>query len=412
VPTLSVIIPAYNEEGGIARIVERVLSIRDGLARQGMGLELLVVDDGSRDGTVRVLSGFPEVRLLRHTGNRGYGAAIKTGFRQASGDYLAFLDADGTYPPESLPRLCQAAVEQRADLVVGSRMSGSRSQMPLTRRIGNVAFAQLLSLVGNAQVRDSASGMRVVRREVLRFLYPLPDGLEFTPAMSTRAIHEKLKIVEVPIDYAERVGRSKLSVVHDGLRFTRAIMWTALAYNPVRILGLLSLAALTVAALVGFYILGLRLSGVTTLNAPQVYLLFSAAVLAVAGISLFTLGAMFNYLVALFHKRPVQQGLFSRTIFKRPVDHHFGWLGILSALAGLALGSIAFTLSLSGWQMDRLWFYLLNSALLIIIGVQLSISWIVMRVLEELARRERLVQQDLVEDETPPVPTRGVIETG
>src|SRR5437867_10533218 len=114
--------------------------------------------------------------------------------------------------------MLRTAIQQKADLVIGSRMSGTRSQMPLTRRVGNLAFAALLSLIGNVTVRDTASGMRVLRRDVLPRLYPLPDGLQFTPAMSTRAIHENLRIVEFPIAYAERVGRSKLSVVHDGFR--------------------------------------------------------------------------------------------------------------------------------------------------------------------------------------------------
>jgi glycosyltransferase involved in cell wall biosynthesis len=289
--TLSVIIPAYNEEQGIRSIVGRVLGIRAALADQRVGLEVMVVDDGSRDSTATQTAEFGDVRLIRHGVNRGYGAAIKTGFRNATGEYLAFLDADGTYPPESLPELQRVAMEQEADMVVGSRMSGAKSDMPLTRRIGNLAYARLLSLIGNVSVRDTASGMRILRKEILPRLYPLSDGLDFTPAMSTRAIYENLKIVEVPIPYAERVGRSKLSVVRDGFRFTNAIVWTALAYNPVRILGLLSLALLGIASAIGVFIVALRMNGVTTLDRPLVFALFGAAVLTVMGVSLFALGA-------------------------------------------------------------------------------------------------------------------------
>ncbi len=396
-PVLSVVIPAYNEEDGIEPIMTRVLSVGPALATLDLALELIVVDDGSRDRTAALVSKYPKVRLLRHLKNRGYGAAIKTGFRYASGEYLAFLDADGTYPPECLPDLCRAAIEHKVDLVVGSRMGGAHSQMPFTRRLGNFAFACLLSLIGNVAVRDTASGMRVLRKDILECLYPLPDGLDFTPAMSTRAIHENLKVVEVPIPYAERIGRSKLSVVRDGVRFTNTIVWTALAYNPVRILGLSSLVALGLAAVIGLDIVGVRLAGVTTLNAWQVYALFGAMVLGVAGISLFSLGAMFNYLVALFHKRPMRQGLFRRPIFDPSLDHHFGWIGLLAIGVGVLLSLGAFGLSLGGWRIERLWLYLLASALLIIVGVQLSISWLVMRVLEELAQREVSAQRDLVE---------------
>ena len=95
-----------------------------------------------------------------------------------------------------------------ADVVIGSRMSGAESEMPAMRRVGNVLFAGLITLLGDQRVRDSASGMRVIRRERLASLYPLPNGLNFTPIMSLRAIQEGLSLVEVPIPYRERVGRS------------------------------------------------------------------------------------------------------------------------------------------------------------------------------------------------------------
>jgi glycosyltransferase involved in cell wall biosynthesis len=398
--TLSVVVPAFNEESGIEPVIERVRAIGPALARMNTALEFIIVDDGSRDRTAALVSKFPDVRLVQHLKNRGYGAAIKTGFRHASGEYLAFLDADGTYPPEKLPDLLCMAINEKAELVVGSRMSGTKTEMPLTRRVGNFAYARLLSLIGNVPVRDTASGMRVLRRDILEVLYPLPDGLEFTPAMSTRAIHENLRIVEVPIPYAERVGRSKLSVVRDGFRFTNAIVWTALAYNPVRILGLGSLALKGIALVIGFYLVALRLSGVVSLDAGQVYAVFLAAVLGAVGTSLFLLGAMFNYLVALFHKRPVRQGLFGRPIFDPSLDHHFGWLGLLSAGTGIALSLGTFWMSLNGWEISRLWFYQFGSAILVILGLQLGIAWVVMRVLDELSHREGSAQRDLIESES------------
>jgi glycosyltransferase involved in cell wall biosynthesis len=362
-------------------------------------LEFIVVDDGSRDQTTTLVSKYSEVRLIRHIKNRGYGAAIKTGFRYARGEYLAFLDADATYPPEYLPEMCRAAIEQGGDMVVASRMSGAQSRMPLTRRIGNLAFALLLSLIGNARVRDTTSGMRILRRQALEQLYPLPDGLQFTPAMSTRALHENLQVIEIPVPYSERVGRSKLSVVRDGVRFTNAIVWTALSYNPVRILGLLSLGLLALSGLVALYIGGLRLTGVTTLNVWQSYVVFAAGVNAVVGISLFSLGAMFNYLVALFHKKPTRQGLFGKPIFDPPLEIHFGWMGLVGIVAGTILGIGAFVLSLQGLSVERLWFYLLGATVVTIISVQLLISWIVMRTLDELTQREHAALRDLNEHE-------------
>jgi glycosyltransferase involved in cell wall biosynthesis len=409
--TLSVVIPAYNEEDGIEQVINRVLATRDALRQMSVTLEFLVVDDGSRDKTAALIATFPEVRLVRHIKNRGYGAAIKTGFRHASGEYLAFLDADGTYPPEQLPNLCRAAIEEKADMVVGSRMSGAKSEMPVMRRIGNLAYAWLLSLIGNLQVRDTTSGMRVLRRGCLESLYPLPDGLEFTPTMSTRALHENLKVLEVPVPYAERVGRSKLSIVHDGFRFTNAIVWTALAYNPVRILGLVSIALVALAALVAMYIIALRLSGITTLNAWQSYLVFGAVLSTIAGVSLFSLGAMFNYLVALFHKKTIRQGLFGKPIFKEPLENHFGWMGLVSGIIGTVIGCGSLFLSLQGWPIERVWLYLLTTALFVIVGIQLMVSWIVMRVLEELSNRESSMQHDLVESEPANIATGAFLES-
>ncbi len=392
---LSIVIPAYNEEAGIAEIARRVLAIKNALLQVGIEqLELLVVDDGSRDHTVERASEVEGVRLIRHPKNRGYGAALKTGFCQARGELIGFLDADGTYPPESFPQLCQLALSG-TDLVIGSRMAGAASQMPFTRRVGNLFFAGLLSLISQQTVTDSASGMRVFHREVLSRIYPLPDGLNLTPVMSTRAIHEGMSVAEVPIIYSERVGRSKLSVVRDGSIFFQSIVWTALAYNPVRILGMIGLGGVALAALVVLGVIVARLSGVTTLGPWGVAALFSALVAGVTGISIFALGVTFNYLVSLFYKRPVRQGLFGRPIFATPLDRHFGWIGLLSTVAGLSVACVSVVLGLQGWEIARLWLYLMGSAMMVLVGVQLVVYWILARVLEELSQREILSERDL-----------------
>jgi hypothetical protein len=369
--------------------------VRPGLATVGMDLELIVVDDGSSDRTAEITRCYDSVTLACHGHNAGYGAALKTGFALARGEWLGFLDADGTYPPEHFPQLCQAAMEQKADLVIGSRRSGAESEMPQVRRMGNLLWSTLVTLLGNHRVIDPASGMRVIRREALPRLYPLPDGLNFTPVMSTRAIHEGLTMVEVPIPYRERVGRSKLSVVRDGTRFLNSIIWTALNYNPVRPLGFLGLGALGTAGAIGLGLVATRLSGTTRIGPLGACALFAALVLAVAGISIFSLGATFNYLVSLFHKKPIHQGLFGQPIFDPSLDHHFGWLGLVSLACGLGIGAASLVFGLRGWPVSRLWLYFLGSAMFTLMGLQLVISWLQMRVLEELSRRDILAQNDL-----------------
>ncbi|MCS6846587.1 MAG: glycosyltransferase family 2 protein, partial [Anaerolineae bacterium] len=269
---------------------------------------------------------------------------------------------------------------------------------PKIRQIGNFLFAQLVSLISNTRVTDVASGQRVFRRDVLPLLYPLPDGLNFTPAMSTRALHENLKVVEVAIPHHERSGRSKLGVVRDGVRFLNAIVWTALTYNPARILGAIGLAGIAIAVIVALVLTAQRLMGVTQLGPWGVFAVFSGLTLGVAGVSVFTLGMMFNYLVSLFHKRPIRQGIFGRPIFKTPLDRQFWWMGGVMVVAGVALAFIALALGLSSSGpagSNRQWFWMLSSSMIFLIGVQLIVSWIVMRVLEELARREVQIDADL-----------------
>lgn len=386
--TLSVVIPAYNEEQGIAEIVHRVLAVKDDLLATGISdMELLVVDDGSRDRTAEITRQIEGVRLIQHVKNQGYGAALKTGFANSKGDLIGFLDADGTYPPEYFPQLCKEALNG-CDLVIGSRMAGAESKMPLTRRVGNLFFANLLSLIGTQRVSDSASGMRVFKREVMTLVNPLPDGLNLTPVMSARALHENIRMSEVAIPYSERMGRSKLSVIRDGTTFLQSMVWAVMNYNPVRILGIFGLFGIACAGLIVLGLVAARLSGVTSLSGWGVAAVFSALVLGVAGISLFALGATFNYLVSLFYKRPIRQGLLGRPLFKAPIERYFGWIGLASLLAGLIVAVSSLVLGVNGWPIARLWLWLLGSAMLILVGVQLIIYWLLMRVLQDLSSRE------------------------
>ena len=238
---LAVVIPALNEEEGIESIIRRSLAARESIVRQSpvTEVEITVVSDGSTDRTAEIAAGFSsQIRVIVFQKNRGYGAAIKEGWRQSDADLLGFLDADGTCDPEFFAPLCRRIVDADADVVLGCRLTAA-SRMPLLRRVGNTIFAALLSVFSESSVRDTASGMRVVRRASLDNLYPLPDGLHFTPAMSARAmLSQKLRIEEVDMPYEERVGESKLHVLRDGLRFLRVILEAAVLYRPSRPLNL------------------------------------------------------------------------------------------------------------------------------------------------------------------------------
>ncbi|MFO7693602.1 MAG: glycosyltransferase family 2 protein [Vicinamibacterales bacterium] len=392
---LSICIPVFNEEGAVGETLRRCLALGEALGRAGVDrFEVIAVDDGSGDRTADVIAGYPHVRLIRHEGNRGYGAALKTAFAAARHDLIGFLDADATYPPEQFPLLCEAVIRNHADLVIGTRMSGADSDMPRVRRIGNAFFAGMLTLIGRTPVTDSASGMRVFRRKTLHLLSPLPDGLNLTPVMSTRAVHEGIIVAEVPIPYCERVGPSKLSITRDGIRFLTTMVTTALAYNPVRIFGIAGLAGIGLSAAVFAGLVYLRATGVTTLGPVGTFAVFGALVSGVAGVSIFALGATFNYLVSLFYDRPIRQGLFKKPLLTGPVERLFLPAGLASGLSGLLVAAGAFVLARRGWPIERLWMYLTASAMAILIGVQLTLWWLMASVLRELSARRVVNPQD------------------
>lgn len=238
---LLIAIPALNEEDSIESIIQRTLAAREHICKNSFvtSVEVTVVSDGSTDKTMEIAGRYvPQIQLIEFKKNRGYGAAIKEAWKKSNADLLSFLDADGTCDPLFFADLCRELEQKKADVSLGCRIN-PKSKMPLIRRIGNVIYALLLTLFSSSHVRDTASGMRVVKRSCLPKLMPLPDGLHFTPAMSARAILSKdIKIVEVDMPYEERAGESKLHVIKDGLRFLRVILEAALLYRPGRIMGL------------------------------------------------------------------------------------------------------------------------------------------------------------------------------
>jgi len=239
---LLIAIPALNEEASIQQIIARCLEARPEIIETSpvTEVDITVVSDGSTDRTVELASRYRDhVKLIVFPKNRGYGAAIKEAWAQSNADLLGFLDADGTCEPRFFSQLINALKTHDADIALGCRLN-EKSEMPWLRRLGNVLFASTLTLLSSSTLRDTASGMRVVRRTCLPALLPLPDGLHFTPAMSARAIlSARTKIVEIDMPYHEREGESKLHPAKDGLRFLRAILDAALLYRPARPLAIL-----------------------------------------------------------------------------------------------------------------------------------------------------------------------------
>jgi hypothetical protein len=159
---------------------------------------------------------------------------------------------------------------------------------------------------------------------------------------------------------------------------------------------MIGLAGIGFAAIVALMLIVLRSNGINQLGPWGIFAVFSAAVLGVAGVSLFSLGAMFNYLVSLFQKKVEQRGLFGKPIFNPPLDRQFWWIGGLAVIVGFVVGVGTLVLGFNGWTLNQLWLWMLASAMSTIVGIQLIVSWIVMRVLEEVSIREVKQASDML----------------
>ncbi len=229
-PTLSIVIPSYHEAETLARIVDKVLSapIDD--------KEVIVVDDGSTDDTAQVLrdSVAPRVaKVLRHEHNRGKGAALRTGFAAASGDIVLVQDADLEYDPRDYPRLLQPILENRADVVYGSRFTGGESHRVLYfwHSVTNKALTLLSNMLTDLNLTDMEVCYKVFRRSVLERIQIEEDRFGFEPEITAKVAKLGCRIYEVGISYSGRTyDEGKKIGWRDGLR----AVWCILKYNLLR----------------------------------------------------------------------------------------------------------------------------------------------------------------------------------
>jgi glycosyltransferase involved in cell wall biosynthesis len=217
---VSVVIPCLNEAETIERCVQ---SAQDALAKFGLRGEVVVVDNGSEDGSAELAS-TAGARVV-HEPQRGYGSAYLTGFDAARGDYIVMADADLTYDFNDIPRFVER-LDGGAELVMGDRMDNIRpGAMPwLHRYVGNPILTGVLNLLFRTGVRDAHCGMRAFRRDVLPRLDLRTTGMELASEMVIRAAKEDLVIQQIPIEYHPREGESKLSTFRDGWRHLRFLL--------------------------------------------------------------------------------------------------------------------------------------------------------------------------------------------
>jgi glycosyltransferase involved in cell wall biosynthesis len=244
---VSIIIPAFNESGGIRETVEQVRGVFEGL---GWPHELIVVDDGSVDGTGDIAEQ-AGATVIRHPRNRGYGAAIKNAIRKSKYDVIAITDADGTYPNERLPEMLTLLRDH--DMVVGAR-TGDSVAIPLIRRPAKYFLRSLASYLVGQKIPDINSGLRVFRKEpAMRFIGLLPDGFSLTTTITLSMMSNNYSVEFVPINYFARVGSSKIRPIHDTIRFTNLTVRTVMYFQPLKIFGPVGLGLMGVGVLDSVY---------------------------------------------------------------------------------------------------------------------------------------------------------------
>lgn len=226
--SISVVIPAYNEAERVRAEVEDIERV---LSAAAIPHEIIVVDDGSQDRTAEQAL-VAHARVLQHPRNRGYGASIKTGINAARHNVIVITDADGTYPPEEIPNLLAQLAS--ADMVVGARI-GKKVHIPLIRRPAKWLLNWLAEQVADQRIPDLNSGMRAFRAETIKQYFPiLSNRFSFTTTSTLALLADEYSVIYHPIDYHQRVGKSKITPRHF-MDFMILVVRMAMLFQPLKI---------------------------------------------------------------------------------------------------------------------------------------------------------------------------------
>lgn len=273
----SVVIPAFNEADGIADVVS-------GLLGSAAWHEILVVDDGSTDATSAAAQA-AGARVVRHPYNKGNGASVKSGIREATGEYVLIIDADGQHEPADATRLVSRLGDY--DLVIGARAHAT--QATVARRLGNHLLNGLASYLTGRPIPDLTSGFRAARRQHFReFIHLLPNGFS-TPTTTTLAfIKAGYNVVFEPVEARLRVGQSKIRLLRDGAKFSLIVLKVVTIFSPLRVFLPVSLASFAVG-------LGYAMWTIAT----QSHVTNSSVLLIMLGVIVFLMGLVSEQIAAL-----------------------------------------------------------------------------------------------------------------
>jgi glycosyltransferase involved in cell wall biosynthesis len=237
---VSVIIPVHNEENSIR---ETAVEISMQLEKATSSFEIFIVDDGSNDRTAVELEKIcsKNIKVITHMDNRGYGAALKSGIKNAQYECIVITDADGTYPNDRIPELVKTFQDGDYDMVVGARIA-NKVEIPLIRKPAKWFITKLASYLTGTKIPDLNSGLRVMRKGIVeKYIRILPDGFSFTSTITLVMLTNGYCAKYVPIDYFKREGKSKIRPIRDTLNFVQLIIRTVLYFNPLKIFIPLSL---------------------------------------------------------------------------------------------------------------------------------------------------------------------------
>ena len=221
-PKLSVVIPVYNEKRSLLEIIQRVQSVP-------IEKEIILVDDFSTDGTRDLLHDLEKkFKVLYHEKNKGKGAALRTGFQHATGEFVIVQDADLEYDPNDYPKLLQPIVDGKADVVYGSRFSGHRTNMTSLHTLGNLFLTGITNLFYRTSITDMETCYKVFRRETIQGVRIESNRFNFEPEVTAKLLKRGLRIVEVPISYSGRsFSEGKKITWRDGF----SAVWTLIKYR-------------------------------------------------------------------------------------------------------------------------------------------------------------------------------------
>ena len=356
----SIIIPAYNEEAALPLVLKGLKDILD------ENFEIIVVDDGSRDRTVEIAKEHG-VKTLVHPVNMGKGAAMRTGIEKSRGKNVIFMDADNTYPSDAI--LTIADLLDQHDMVVGIRET--KGNIAAFNRFGNEMFSKMFKFFYKTKVSDPLSGLYGLKKSCLDLMQLSSFGFEIETEITIKASRMDLDVKEIPIQYDERIGETKLNPVTDGFRILSKILTFSFVFNPNysfifpgMILFMLSLTLFFILSFSSITVAGIRL---------DIHSLIFSCMSSIVGFQILTFGLISKIYGTLYKNIPADS--MTDFILKKRLWKPAAGLGLISTITGFFMISRIFYLWIeTGFSPIMKLHEAILSFFLFIMGIQIIFS--------------------------------------